>query len=171
MDRASKHQLVTALRQEFEDVSLVVLIHQSGMTVSETSDLRTHIRNEGARFQVIKNRLMRHVVKGTSHEPIDSLLTGPTAFAFSQDPIAAARVVVNFAKDCKKIEVRGGVLNGAFLDAQAIKNLASLPSLDVLRGKIVGILQAPAQKLMSTLGAPASQLARVLSAYSKSDAA
>ena len=172
MDRAQKKELVAELHQTFEDAELVVVTHQSGMTVGESSDLRGQMRTAGAGFKVTKNRLTRLALEGTKYKALESLFTGPTAIAFSEDPVAAAKVCVEFANKNEKLTIVGGALGEKLLDVNDVKALAKLPSLDELRGKIIGVLQAPATKVAGVVQAPAGQLARVMGAYAaKGDAA
>ena len=172
MDRAQKKELVAELNQTFEGAGLVVVTHQTGMTVGESSDLRGQIRAAGAGFKVTKNRLTRLALEGTKYQALQSLFTGPTAIAYSEDPVAAAKVCVEFANKNEKLTIVGGALGEKVLDVNEVKALAKLPSLDELRGKIIGVLQAPATKVAGVIQAPAGQLARVVSAYaSKGDAA
>ncbi|MDE0780723.1 MAG: 50S ribosomal protein L10 [Alphaproteobacteria bacterium] len=165
MDRARKEKLVTELNQSFEEASLVVVTQQSGMTVAESTDLRIRMREAGAGYKVTKNRLAKLALAGTTYEPISDLFNGPTAIAFSADPVAAARVAVNYSKENDKLVVIGGAMGDTILDESAVKALASLPSLDELRGKLVGMLSTPATRVAGVLQAPAGQLARVLGAY------
>jgi len=165
VERAQKELLVADLNKTFQGVTLVVVTHQTGLTVAEVTDLRRRIRAAGASFKVSKNRLTRRALEGTKFQALQSLLTGPTAMAYSTDPVAAAKVCVEFAKKNDKLTIIGGALGEQALDVEAVKALAMLPSLDELRGKIVGLLQAPAVKLAGVTQAPAGQLARVFSAY------
>ncbi len=165
MDRARKEELVTELNQSFGDAALVVVTQQSGMTVAESTDLRARMREAGAGYKVTKNRLAKLALAGTTYEPISDLFNGPTAIAYSADPVAAARVAVNYAKENDKLVVIGGAMGETLLDESAVKALADLPSLDELRGKIVGMLNTPATRVAGVLQAPAGQLARVLGAY------
>lgn len=165
MERVKKEALVAELRQTFDDNDLVVVTHQHGLTVAEVSDLRRQMRDAGARFKVTKNRLAKLALQGTKFEHLTDDFSGPTAIAVSADPVAAAKVAVGFANKNDKLTIVSGALGDKGLDADGIKALAKLPSLDELRGKIVGLLQAPAGKLASITQAPASQLARVLGAY------
>ncbi len=167
MDRTQKQQLVEALQRDLADTVCMVVTHQTGLNVAEATQLRRQVRGAGARFRVTKNRLARRALAGTPFEPLAPLFTGPTAIAFSRDPLAAAKVVVEFAGRNGKLTIIGGGLSGRPLDAAGIKELASLPSLDALRGKLVGLLQAPAARLATVLQAPAAQLARVLAAYAE----
>ncbi len=170
MDRAQKQQLVEALQQDLADVGCVVVTHQTGLNVAEATQLRRQVRGAGASFRVTKNRLARRALTGTAFELLAPLFTGPTAIAFSRDPLAAAKVVVEFANRNNKLTIIGGGLAGRQLDAAGVKDLASLPSLDELRSKLVGLLQAPATRLAVVLQAPAGQLARVLAAYAERQA-
>ena len=171
MDRAQKERLVADLNKILQDMTLVVVTHQTGLTVAEATDLRRRIRAAGASFKVSKNRLTRLALEGTKFQALQTLLTGPTAMAYSTDPVAAAKVCVEFAKKNDKLTIIGGALGEQALDVEGVKALAMLPSLDELRGKIVGLLQAPAVKLAGVTQAPAGQLARVFSAYGSQDGA
>ena len=165
MDRSQKEELVASLHKTFSETNLVVVTQQSGMTVAEASDLRRKMLEAGASYKVTKNRLTRLALEGTKFEALKELFTGPTAIAVSEDPVAAAKVAVEFAKANEKLTIVGGAMGETTLDPDAIKALATLPSLDELRGKLIGVLQAPATKVAGVVQAPASQLARVFSAY------
>ncbi|MDA1100913.1 MAG: 50S ribosomal protein L10 [Proteobacteria bacterium] len=172
MDRTQKREAVAELNAVFSNTSSVVVTHYSGLNVAEISDLRRQMRAAGATFKVTKNRLTKLALDGTRYAPLTDLFTGPTAIAYSDDPVAPAKVAVNFAKSNDKLIVLGGGMGDSQLDVDGVKALASLPSLDELRGKIVGLLQAPATKLAGVIQAPAAQLARVLAAQgSKEEAA
>lgn len=165
MDRTQKEELVSSLHDTFASAEMVVVTHNLGLTVSEMEDLRTQLREAGASFKVTKNRLTRLALKDTKFEGIADLFSGPTGIAYSADPVAAAKVAVKFAKTNDNFELVGGALGEEQLDIDTVKALATLPSLDQLRGKLIGILQAPATKVAGVLQAPAAQLARVCSAY------
>ena len=169
MDRLQKEELVASLNDVFGTTNLVVVTRPIGLTVAESTDLRRRMRESGANFKVTKNRLTRLALKGTKFEPLSDFFIGPTAIAFSEDPIAAAKVAVNFAEKNDKLEIIGGSLYEEILDKDGISTLARLPSLDELRGKIVSLINAPATKIARVLGAPASQVARVLQAYAGRD--
>ncbi|MBM3535067.1 MAG: 50S ribosomal protein L10 [Alphaproteobacteria bacterium] len=171
MNREEKAKQIDALNRALAATSLVVVTRQSGLTVAEVSDLRRKMRAGGASYKVTKNRLARRALKGTKFEGIDPLFVGPTAVAVSKDPVAAAKVAVDYAKENEKLTIVGGALGEKLLDAEGVKALASLPSLDQLRAKILGLLQAPATKIAGVLAAPAGQLARVLKAHSEKGAA
>ena len=171
MDRSEKEALVSALNARLSESSLVVVTTQSGLTVAESTDLRRRVRDAGASYKVTKNRLAKLALKGTKFEGLGSLCTGPTAMTLSLDPVAAAKVCVEFAKKNEKLTIVGGALGAQMLDPDGIKALATLPSLDELRGKLVGLLQAPATKVAGMVQAPAAQLARVFAAYSAKDEA
>ena len=165
VDRIQKQQLVETLQQVLADTACVVVTHQSGLSVAEVTQLRGQVRGAGAGFRVTKNRLARRALAGTAFEPLSPLFTGPTAIAFSRDPVAAAKVVVEFANRNDKLTIIGGGLPGRQIDAAGVRELARLPSLDGLRGMLVGLLQAPATRLAVVLQAPAGQIARVLARY------
>ena len=171
MEKAKKAEVVEDLNQVFSKAGSVVVAHYSGMTVAQMSDLRTRMRAAGASFRVSKNRLAVLALKGTPVEGISHLFKGPTGIAVSDDPIAASKVAVAYAKDNNKLVILGGSVGVTTLDVNGVKALASLPSLDELRGKIVGLLVAPATKIAGIVQAPAGQLARVIGAYSKKEAA
>lgn len=171
MDRAQKAELVTALHDTFAEIGVVVVTRNLGLTVAQSTDLRAKMRDAGASYKVTKNRLARIAVTGTAYEQLGDLLTGPTALATSSDPVAAAKVAVEFAKTNDKLEIVGGAMGETLLDVEGVKALASLPSLDELRAKIVGLIQAPATKVVQVIQAPAGQLARVFNAYATKDAA
>ena len=171
MDRAEKEALVAELNGVFADAGVVVVTQYKGLSVPEVSDLRDKIADQGAGFKVTKNRLTKLALDGTSCEPIKDLFTGPTAIAYSDDPVAAPKVVSDFAKGNDKLVVIGGIMGDTVLDVDGVKALASLPSLDELRGKIVGLLQAPAGKIAQVVNAPAGQLARVVGAHAAKDEA
>jgi large subunit ribosomal protein L10 len=167
VDRTQKQQIAAALHQDLADTVCVVVTHQTGLSVDEVTQLRRQMRNAGARYRVTKNRLARRALEGTPFQNLAPLFTGPTAIAFSRDPVAAAKAAVEYANRNKKLTVIGGGLSGQALDAAAVKALASLPSLDELRSKIIGLINAPATKLATLLQTPAGQLARVLAAHSE----
>ncbi len=167
MDRSHKEALVTSLHEQLSDTVCVVITHQTGMTVAEVTELRRQMRAAGASFKVTKNRLARIALTGTKFERLSSLFTGPTAIAYSRDPVAAAKVAVEFANKNEKLSIVGGGLGDQQLDAAGIKALATLPSLDQLRAKLLGLLQTPATRIAAVLQAPGSQVARVLDAYAR----
>ena len=164
MNRAQKEEQVDGFKSVFAENNLVVVAHYSGMSVAEMSELRGQMREAGASFKVTKNRLVRRAVDGGTYASLADLFVGPTAIAFSVDPVAAARVAVDYAKKNDKLVVLGGAMGETQLDIDGVKALAALPSLDELRGKLVGLLQAPATKVAAVVQAPAAQLARVLQA-------
>jgi large subunit ribosomal protein L10 len=171
MDRAQKAEAVAELKQTFSEVGVVVVTRNLGLTVAQSTQLRTKMREAGATYKVSKNKLARIALDGTDYLSLGELLTGPVGLASSIDPVAAAKVVVDFAKTNDKLEIVGGAMGATALDVDGVKALATLPSLDELRGKIVGLLQAPASKLASLTQAPAAQLARVFNAYATKEAA
>jgi large subunit ribosomal protein L10 len=170
VDRSEKEKLVASLHGILKDASLVVVTQQSGLTVAEVSDLRRKMRAAGASFKVAKNRLTRRALEGTSFQQLGSLFKGPTAIAYSRDPVAAAKVAVEFANKNEKLKVIGGGLGEKVLDPNAVKALATLPSLPEIRAKLLGTIAAPATRLATVIRAPAAQLARVIDAKAKKSA-
>lgn len=171
MDRSEKQELITSLHETLKSAELVIVTRQAGLTVAEVTNLRRKMREAGAGYRVAKNRLARRALEGTKYTSLSSSLTGPTAIAYSQDPVAAAKVIATFAEGNSKLTIVGGAMGEKLLDAASIQALSKLPSLDELRSKIVGLLQAPAAKLASLAQAPAAQLARVFGAYAKKEGA
>jgi large subunit ribosomal protein L10 len=167
MDRSQKADAVAALNATFNEVGVVVVTRNLGMTVAQSTDLRTKMRDAGASFKVSKNSLAKLAIADTDYAGIGDMLTGPVALATSVDPVAAAKIAVEFAKTNDKLEIVGGAMGSQVLDANGIKALASMPSLDELRGKLVGLVQAPATKIAQLVTAPAGKLARVFGAYAK----
>lgn len=168
VDRAEKEALVAELNGVFAAAGVVVVTQYKGLSVPEVSDLRDKIAAQGADFKVTKNRLTKLALEGTDCEPIKDLFTGPTAIAYSDDPVAAPKVVSDFAKGNEKLVVIGGIMGNTVLDADGVKALASMPSLDELRAKIVGMVNTPATRIAQVTTAPAGQLARVFGAYAQS---
>jgi large subunit ribosomal protein L10 len=148
---------------------MVVVTQNKGLTVSEVSDLRRKMRDGGSTFKVAKNRLAVLALEGTPFDGIAPMLKGPTALAWSKDPVAVAKTAVDFAKTNDKLVLIGGALGTQTLDAAGVRALADLPSLDTLRAKLVGMLQTPATRVAGVLAAPAGQIARVLAAYASKD--
>ena len=172
MDRTEKKELVDTLNAVFKAANVVVVAHYSGLTVAQMQNLRRQMRQAGATVKVAKNRLAKIALEGTDVASIGSLLKGPTVIAYSSDVIAAPKVATDFAKANEKFVILGGAMGKTALDANGIKALASLPSLDELRAKLVGLLVAPATKIAQLTNAPAAKLARVVQAYaSKGEAA
>ena len=171
VNRSEKAEAIAELNQIFKDANLMVVTRQSGLTVQEVTDLRRKIRAAGASYKVTKNRLTLRALEGTPFKALGSLFTGPTAIAYSKDPVAAAKVVAAFAKDNEKLTIVGGALGENTLDVAGVQALAMLPSLDALRATIIGLVQAPATKVAGVLQAPAGQVARVLGAYGAKDGA
>jgi len=167
VNRAQKAEAVEALNKTFQETGLVVVAEYKGLTVAQITALRIKLRAEGGQFKVTKNRLAQLATKGTSYEGLVKLFKGPVGIAYSQDPIAAAKVAYEFAKKNDKLVIVGGGLGTLTLDKAGVEALAQLPSLDQLRGKLVGILQAPAQKIVGVLQAPARDLVGVTKAYSE----
>ena len=171
MDRSQKAESVASLNAVFNEVGVVVITRNLGLSVAQSTALRGKIRDAGASYKVAKNRLAKLAIKDTDYAGIGDMLTGPTAIAASVDPVAAAKAVVEFAKTTDKIEIVGGAMGSQVLNADGIKALASMPSLDELRGTLIGLVQAPATKIAQLSTAPAAKLARVFGAYAAKDAA
>ncbi len=169
MDRTEKQEFVSSLASVFAETSMVVVSQNKGLTVAEVSDLRRKMRDGGSTFKVAKNRLAALALEGTPFDGITPMLKGPTALAWSKDPVAVAKTAVDFAKTNEKFVLIGGALGKQTLDAAGVRALADLPSLDALRAKLVGLLQTPATRIAGVLAAPAGQIARVLGAYAKKD--
>ena len=165
MDRAQKAEAVAELRQTFQETGVVVVTRNLGMTVAQSTSLRIRMRDAGATYKVSKNTLALIAIEGTPYANISDLLSGPTALATSSDPVAAAKAAVDFAKTNDRFEIVGGAMGDTLLDANGVKALAELPSLDELRAKIVGLIQAPATKIARTISEPGAMLARVFGAY------
>jgi large subunit ribosomal protein L10 len=171
MDRSQKADSVAQLNAVFNEAGVVVVTRNLGLSVAQSTALRSKMRDVGASYQVAKNRLAKLALKDTDYTGIEAYLTGPTALAYSADPVAAAKAVVDFAKTNDKLEIVGGAMGDTVLDVEGIKALAALPSLDELRAKIVGLIQAPASKIARTVNEPGAQLARVFAAYGAKEAA
>ena len=171
MDRAQKAESIETLKGVFADAGAVVVTHYMGLTVAEMTDLRGRLRSEGAKLKVVKNTLVHKALDGRTGEAGDALFKGPVAIAYGPDPVSAAKVSTQYAKDNEKFSVIGAVMGDEVLDAKAVAALATLPSLDQLRGKIIGLLQAPATKIAGVLQAPGAQIARVIGAYAAKEAA
>ncbi|MDP4576322.1 50S ribosomal protein L10 [Qipengyuania sp. G39] len=171
MDRSQKADAVAQLSDVFNQAGVVVVTRNLGLTVAQSTELRTKMREAGASYQVAKNRLAKLALKDTDYAGIEEFLNGPTALGYSEDPVAAAKAVVEFAKTTDKIEIVGGSMGATKLDEAGVKALASMPSLDELRGKIVGLVNAPATKIAQVVNAPAAKLARVFGAYGAKEAA
>ena len=171
MDRSQKTDAVAQLNNVFNEAGVVVVTRNLGLTVAESTDLRAKMREAGATYQVAKNRLAKIALKDTDYAGIEEYLNGPTALAYSADPVAAAKAVVEFAKTNDRLEVVGGSMGSQVLDEAGVRSLASMPSLDELRGKLVGLVNAPATKIAQVVNAPANKLARVFGAYAAKDAA
>lgn len=171
MNRAEKAESVSSLNAEFKEAAVVVVTRNLGLSVKQSTDLRQRMREAGATYKVAKNSLARIALDDTPYGEIAELLTGPTALASSRDPVAAAKVVTDFAKTTDRLEIVGGAMGAQMLGPDGVKALASLPSLDELRARLVGLVNAPATKLAQLANAPAAKLARVFGAYAAKDAA
>lgn len=171
MERAEKREFVTEMNQVFKGTGSIVVAHYSGLTVAQMNDLRSKMRVAGGTVKVAKNRLAKIALQGTESEGIADLFQGQTLIAYSDDPVTAPKVAVDFAKGNDKLVVLGGAMGATNLDAEGVKALASLPSLDELRAKLVGMIQTPATRIAQVVNAPAGQLARVFGAYARKDEA
>ena len=171
MDRAQKRETVDELKRTFNETEVVVVTRNRGLSVAQSTALRNRMRDAGARYKVTKNTLALIALEGTTYAPLSELLTGPTALATSSDPVSAAKAVVEFAKTNDRLEIVGGAMGETMLDVAGVKALAELPSLDELRAKIVGLIQAPASKIARTINEPGAQLARIFAAYAAKEAA
>ncbi len=171
MDRAEKRELVTDLNGVFNTSGSVVVAHYAGITVAQMNDLRTKMRAAGGTVKVAKNRLAKIALQGTESEGMQVLFTGQTLIAYSEDPIVAPKVASEFAKGNDKLVILGGAMGATNLDAEGVKTLATLPSLDELRARLVGMISTPATRIAQVVNAPAAQLARVFGAYARKDEA
>ena len=171
MERAEKQELVATLNQVFKTTGVIVVAHNKGLTVNQVNDLRNKMSQAGATVKVAKNRLAKLALDGTDASGIKGLFVGPTMVAYAADPVAAPKVAAAFAKTNDKFVVLGGALGKVIMDANAVKVLAELPSLDQLRAKIVGLIQAPATRIAGVLAAPGGQIARVINAYATKEQA
>lgn len=167
MTRARKEDEIVDLRNRMESAEIIVLTHNTGLDAKSITDLRLKMRESGIGFKVVKNTLAKIASKGTSGEKIADMFTGPIGMATSQDPVAAAKVAHDFAKKNNKLVVIGGVYGDMILDAEGIKQLASLPSLDELRSKLIGLIQAPATKIARIMQTPAQLMVGVTKAYAE----
>lgn len=167
MDRSQKEKLIASLNETLKGANLVIVTKQAGLTVAEITDLRRQMRAAGASFKVAKNRLTRRALDGTKYQPLADLFKGPTAIAFSHDPVAAAKVSVEYANKNEKLTIVGGSLGERQLDLKAIKALASLPSLKEVRAQLAGLISTPATRLATVVRAPAGALARVINAHAQ----
>jgi large subunit ribosomal protein L10 len=169
-NRKVKEKLIAAIGEELKDSEIVVVTHQSGLNADETRELRVAMRKENVGLKVGKNTIIKHAIKGTKIAGLEKFLHGPTVLAYSKDPVSAAKVAAAFAKKNEKFKIIGATMGDQVLDEAQTKALATLPSLDQLRGKIIGLLLAPATKIAGVLQAPAGQLARVVSARGRQEA-
>lgn len=171
MDRAEKREFVTAMNDVFANAGAVVVAHYTGLTVSDMGSLRSQMKEAGGTVKVAKNRLAKLALEGTEAAHISELFQGQTLIAYSEDPVTAPKVAVDYAKKNEKLVILGGAMGATNLDVDAVKALASLPSLDELRAKLVGMINTPATRIAQVVNAPAGQLARVVGAYSQKDEA
>jgi large subunit ribosomal protein L10 len=171
VERTEKREFVASFNEVLQNTGVVVVAHYAGLSVADMTALRSQVREAGGSVKVAKNRLVKLALQGTELEHIADLFSGPTVIAYSDDPVAAAKATVAFAKNQSKLVVLGGALGSTNLDAEGVKALAEMPSLDELRGKLLGMIQTPASRIAQVVNAPAGQLARVFGAYAKKDEA
>lgn len=171
MDRAEKHEFVATLNRVFQDAAIVIVTHYSGLTVSQLNTLRVNVRGVGGNVKVTKNRLVQRALDGTPYQSLGALFNGPTAIAYANDVVGVAKVAVDYAKTNPKLILLGGAVGQHPLDADGLKVLATLPSLDVLRATLIGLIRTPPTRIAGVLQAPGAQLARVLAAYAEKDKA
>ncbi|MCB1512537.1 MAG: 50S ribosomal protein L10 [Hyphomicrobiaceae bacterium] len=171
MDRAAKKELVASLHEVFKNTGVVVVAHYAGLSVAQMSDYRNRMREAGGKVKVAKNRLAKIALQDTDVAGIAELMKGPTCLAYSDDPVAAAKIAVEYAKTNDKLVILGGAMGNTVLTADSVKALASLPSLDELRGKLAGLLQAPLAKIVRVINEPGAKVARVIQAKATKDAA
>ena len=171
MERTEKREFVASFNEVLQNTGVVVVAHYAGLSGADMTALRSQVREAGGSVKVAKNRLVKLALQGTELEHIADLFSGPTVIAYSDDPVAAAKATVAFAKNQSKLVVLGGALGSTNLDAEGVKALAEMPSLDELRGKLLGMIQTPASRIAQVVNAPAGQLARVFGAYAKKDEA
>lgn len=169
MSKARKEQEIQDIKKRFEGSGVVVVTHNTGLNVPQMEELRGKLREQGASYKITKNTLAKRAIKGTDYEQIAEMFQGPVGIAVSEDPVAAAKVANDFAKDNEQLVILGGAMGNVVLDAKGVESLAKLPSLDELRSKIVGLLQAPATKVARVLQAPAQQVVGVTQAYGQSE--
>lgn len=167
MDRAQKQELVAALHEVFDNAGVLVVAHYSGLSVAQMTELRRRMKQAGGRVRVAKNRLVRLALEGTEVAHIRDFMQGPTLIAYSDDPVVAPKVAVEFARGHQKLVVLGGAMGPTALDADSVKSLAALPSLDELRARLVGMIQTPGTRIAQVLQAPGGQVARVINAYAE----
>ena len=171
MNRTEKSEAVAQLNAVFNEVGVVVITRNLGLSVGQSTDLRSKMRSVGATYKVAKNTLAKLALNDTPYEGLEEYLSGPTALAYSTDPVAAAKAAVDFAKTNDKLEIVGGSMGGQLLNPEGVKALASMPSLDELRGTLIGLINAPATKIARVVNEPAAKLARVFAAYGNKEAA
>jgi large subunit ribosomal protein L10 len=171
MNRTQKQEWIASTNASVKDAGILLVAHYKGLTVAEITALRVAVRKTGAGFKVTKNLLAKRAIAGTQYEKLSHLFKGPTAVAYATDPVSAAKALAEFSKKNEKLVLVGGAFGETILDKAAIQQLATLPSLDELRAKIIALLQTPATRIAGVLQAPAGQLARVFGAYASKDAA
>ena len=159
MNKGQKQNYIKEMTAQFQNSEAVLVTHYQGLTVKQLDELRKQMREHGIKFQITKNRITKLALKETKCKDLTNLFTGPTAVALSKDAITSAKILTNFSKENSNLKILGGIMGNDILDVAGVKNVATLPSLDEARAKIVGILRSPAQKIASILLAPASKIA------------
>ena len=169
ISRAKKVEIAEDVSARLNDSEVMIITKNNGMTVAQVSELRNKAREAGASYKVAKNRIIKRVLPESNYSSLEQYFTGPTGITTSADPVGAAKTVVEFAKANEQLEIIAGAYGDQELDIAGIKNLASMPSMDELRAKIIAMLTTPATRIAGVTQAPAGQLARVISAYSKKE--
>ena len=159
MNKEKKQTYITEMTSQFEKSEAVIVAHYQGLTVNQLDDLREKMREHGIIFKITKNRITKLAIEKTKCKELSNLFSGPTAVALSKDAITSAKILTNFSKENQNLKILGGIMDGDILDVAGVKNVATLPTLDEARAKIVGILRSPAEKIASILLAPASKIA------------
>ena len=159
ISKEKKQEYIKEMSTQFDSSDAVIVTHYQGLTVNQLDDLRNKMREHGIQFKITKNKITKLALEKTKCKELSQLFTGPTAVALSQDAIISAKILTKFSKENEKLKILGGIMGSEILDAVGVKNVATLPTLDEARAKIVGILRSPAQKIASILLAPASKIA------------
>jgi large subunit ribosomal protein L10 len=159
MNKSQKKEYIDNMKNQFSKFDAVIVTHYQGLTVNQLDDLRAKMRDHGIQFKITKNRITKLALENTKCKELKDLFTGPTAVALSEDAITSAKILTKFSKENQNLKILGGIMGSEILDVAGVNNVATLPTLDEARAKIVGILSSPAQKIASILLAPASKIA------------